>query len=137
MDTERDYTPTMADFIAANRVTMTSEPTDHNPHMDDSGHMHHYRCTLRCGSRRMSLTFSMGSAHKGHPTLPDVLDCLARESYDVEGNSFETFAADMGYDADSRKALKTYNVIVRQMRALGRLLGPDAYSTLLYGTERL
>ena len=132
-------TTTLPAFIAANRLTMTAERTDSNPHMEvESVSMDHWRVTLRCGGRRMTLTFSQGFGHHGAaPELASVLDCLASDSSSVEGNDFESWASDFGYSTDSRKALKTYNVCVRQMRSLGRLLGPDAYSALLWDTERL
>lgn len=125
-------------FLAAHPVTMTAERTDHNPHMQQSRDMDHWKVTLRCQGRRMSLVFSQGYGHNGKaPELASVLNCLASDASSVEGNDFESWAADLGFDPDSRTALKTYNVCVRQMASLGRLLGADAYSELLWNTERL
>jgi hypothetical protein len=43
----------------------------------------------------------------------------------------------MGYDTDSRKALRTYNLCKRQADKLERMLGSDLFTALLYNTERL
>lgn len=139
MSTETETpTRTIDQFILDQRVTMTAERTDSNPNMEHSRDMDHWRCTLRCAGRRMSLVFSMGYGHGGKaPRAAEVLNCLASDASSVEGNSFEQWASDLGYDVDSRKALKTYTACVRQMRSLGRLLGTDAYSALLWNTERL
>lgn len=128
---------TTEQFIAEHGIAFRAERTDRNPHMDDARNMDHWRVTIRKGRRRMSLVFSQGFGHHGAaPALADVLDCLASDASSVEGNSFDSWAADLGYDADSRKALKTYNAIVRQMRSLARMLGSDAYVELLWDVER-
>lgn len=44
------------------------------------------------------------------PTLYDVLSCL--QKYEV--GTFEDFCGDFGYDNDSRTALKTYKVVVKE-----------------------
>lgn len=129
---------TLEFFIVKHGVKMTAERTDSNPNMDDSRNMDHWKVTLRCGRRRMSLVFSMGFGHNGkQPKVADVLDCLSSDASSVEGNDFDSWASDLGFDADSRKAKRTYDTCVRQMRALGRFLGPDAYAELLWNTERL
>lgn len=130
-------TQTVEEFIAAHRLTMRAEPTDHNPHMaDPDRRMDHWSVTIHHGRKRMSLVFSQGLAHIGPPELADVLDCLASDACSVEGFDFDEWAKSMGWDADSRKAERTYQAISQQMRQLGRLLGPDAYSDLLWNTER-
>lgn len=45
-----------------------------------------------------------------HPTLADVVNCIVSDAQAVaDGQSFEDFAADMGWDEDSRKAEKCYH----------------------------
>lgn len=128
----------MQEFVTAHKITMTAERTDSNPHMDNSREMDHWRVTLRRGSKRMSLVFSKGFGHNGaKPTAAEVLDCLASDASSVDGNNFEDWARELGYDEDSRKAQRTYNTIERQLRSLGRLLGPDLYPTALYDIERM
>ncbi len=106
--------------------------------MDDSARMDHWRVTLRHAGRRMTLTFSQGYGHNGAaPKVADVLDCLSSDASSVISESFEDFAATMGYDTDSRKALRTYNVCKRQADKLQRMLGADLFTVLLYNTERL
>jgi hypothetical protein len=126
-------TLTLTDFITSAGITMKAERTDHNPTMDDSANMDHWKVTLRAGRSRMSLVFSMGYGHKGEPpTLSDVLDCLASDASSFDNaQSFEDWADDYGYDVDSRKAEKTYKAVQRSAERLQKFLGESAYNTLL------
>jgi hypothetical protein len=125
-------------FVTKHNVRMTVKQTDSNPAMDLDGNMDHWRCRLRCGGRSMSLTFSQGYGHEGEePTIESVLDCLASDASSIESaRGFEDWAADLGMDPDSRKALRTFRLIERQTDKLRSLIGPDAYRELL-DTERL
>lgn len=131
---------TLLQFVTDNLLTMTAERTDSNPSLDDSANMDHWKVTIRCGSRRMSLVFSMGYGHYGElPKLVDVLDCLASDasSYD-NAQSFEDWADELGMDTDSRKALRTFKTVQRQSEKLRTLLGDEAYMLLTDGSvERL
>lgn len=131
-------TKTLADFIGAHRITCGSTPTTSNPNIDPDGPpMDHWRCELQRAGRRWTVYFSVGKGHKGAPpTCADVLDCLASDSCGVD-QSFEDWAADLGYDTDSRKAERTFRICQEQARKLKAILGPDAYQELLYETERL
>lgn len=78
-------------------------------------------------------------ANKGdyRPDLSSVLDCLVCDSACVENApTFEDFAADLGYDPDSRKAERIFHTCCLQSRALRALLGPAEYNTLIFETER-
>ncbi len=133
-------TTTLRQFIASHNVRMTADWADSNPHM--SGGMpngsSHYKCTLRCGRRQMTVYFSQGPAICREPTVEDVLDCIASDAAGFENaGSFEDWAGDYGYDTDSRSAEKTYRVIETQARKLRQLLyTEDAYKALLFDTER-
>lgn len=72
------------------------------------------------------------------PKFTDALDCVASEcsGYDNQPQ-FEDWAADYGYDPDSRKAERAFETIGKQCRDLERFLGPEAYNELLYKTARL
>jgi hypothetical protein len=100
--------------------------------------MRHWHIKMRSSGHAMSLYFSQGSAHTDPPTVEDVLDCLASDAsgYD-QARGFEEWARDLGYGEDSRKAEKVYKSVKRQAEQLKRLIGEDAYQTLLYQTERL
>ena len=71
------------------------------------------------------------------PELADVLNCLASDSASVEQSDFEDWAADLGYDSDSRKALETYQICEKQAKKLRHLVGSQAFEELLYETECL
>lgn len=72
------------------------------------------------------------------PTIDSVLDCLAIDSSSFDdAKDFETWAADFGFDTDSRKAEKAYRTCGDQAKRLRHLLGDEAYAELLYKVERL
>jgi hypothetical protein len=88
-----------------------------------------YTVTLKYDRKQMTVPFFMGPAHTSEPTLEDVMPCLVAD-YSLKGESFEDFAANCGYDEDSRKAEKIYKQIQRQSAKLEKLLGPDLENIL-------
>lgn len=132
---------TLNAFIATHGIKLRSVWTDRNPVMEENAEypMDHWRCTMRCGVRRMTITFSMGAAHHGKaPKLTEVLECLAGDAAGFENaDGFEDWCRDYGYATDSRKAERIWKAIERQAGSLKRMLGDAAYSTLLWETERL
>lgn len=86
--------------------------------------------------RRMSTFYSQGAAHKRPPTLAEVLDALAHDA-DGADQPFEEWAADLGYDPDSRQAKQTYRACRASAADLRRVLGPADYRVLLEEVERL
>lgn len=125
-------------FIRCARITMTAERVDRNPHMDYAP-MDHWKCRLRAGRRSMTVYFSKGFGHKGaEPAAAEVLNCLAMDASGYENaGDFESWCSEYGYDADSRKAERTYKAVEKQVAALRRFLGAEStYKTLLWGTER-
>lgn len=82
----------------------------------------HWRCNFACDGRRMSVAYHMGSAHKGAPGMWDVLRCLFSDA-ESAGESFESWAGDMGYDTDSRKAENTWKACRSIAKRLEVLFG--------------
>jgi|SRR5436190_14540955 hypothetical protein len=122
--------PTLKAFIRQHRITMSADWADSNPNIDTMPPgSRHWRCTLRCGRRRMVVYFSQGPAIEREPTVEDVLDCLASDASGC-ASTFEDWCADLGYDSDSRKAEQTYRLIREQSEKLAALLG-SAYGELL------
>ena len=71
---------TIHEFIEAHKITAEAAPTDHNPHMDGSERMDHWRVVLQRPGRRMSTYFSKVQGHNGKPAeIAEVLDCLASD----------------------------------------------------------
>jgi hypothetical protein len=132
---------TLRRFIELHRLRMDVEWADSNPSMSDndwSQSANHYLCKLRCERRRMTVHFSQGPALTKEPALAEVLDCLSSDAVSVENSrSFEDWCAELGYDTDSRKAERTFEACKRQSSQLRRLLGDEAYSILLWKTDRL
>lgn len=147
-------TVTIEQFIERNRISLTSEPTDRNPHMDGSVDMDNYKCVLvrrevtgkRYNARkdgtaivaRMTLYFSKGIGHHGaEPTVNEVLDCLASDAAIVENSGdFAGFCSELGYDEDSRKAERDWKATEHQTDRLKRFLGDELYDQLVWHTER-
>ena len=138
MDTK---TVTLQQFVVEQQLEMSVFPVKRNPHMAVQM-PRNFDCTITMVGRGhrepMTVYFSQGSAHKKNPTLAEVLDCLASEASGVDNaRSFEDWASEYGYDTDSRKAERTYQICKKQAQELKALLGQDAYNQLLYSTERL
>lgn len=129
------------EFIAKHKISMTARTADRNPNMDSSifdANASHYRCTLRMGTKRMTVAYLMGSAHEAPPTAADVLDCLASDSAGyADADDFEAWAEDYGYDPDSRKAERTYRIVGRQAERLEAFLGTETYAVLLWEVDKL
>ena len=124
----------MQQFIAQNGISMTCQRAESNPNMEDSGsRMNHWRCTLCSRGQQMVVPFSMGAALDREPLTQDVLHCLAADAsgLDSAGGCFEEWAADYGYDPDSRKAERIFRAVSRQSAKLLKLLGDETYETLL------
>jgi len=136
--TQEETMGTMADFVARHNIKIACEWADRNPHMPDWNDANHYKCKLTMGRKQMTVYFSQGYGISHEPKTADVLNCLADDSAGVSNaRSFEEWAEEYGYDTDSRKAEKAYNVCVKQAARLLSFLGEDLYSDLLWDTERL
>ncbi len=86
----------------------------------------HYTNSQR--TAQMTVTYSMGSAHKQPPTALDVLGSLFSDAScvgDAPGQDFYQFCDELGYDQDSRKTEKTYKACQSISVRLHKLLGSD------------
>lgn len=129
------------DFIGNTGITAKVKRIEDNKNFDSdvlARHlMRHFLVTLKAGRFSMRVPFSQGPAHTKEPSAADVLDCLAMDACGFENaRSFDDWCAEYGYDTDSRKAERIYNIIARQAAKLRAMLGQDNYETLLWNTER-
>lgn len=90
----------------------------------------HYRVMFRRGKNELETYFSMGSAYSGGPQMADVFHCLLMDSDGIEGNDFESWAADYGYDTDSRKAERTFRACQKTLLDLKRLFSASELGDL-------
>jgi len=80
---------------------------------------------------------------KGRKFLPalkieDVLECLVSDTQTVlDSPTFEEWANEFGYDTDSRKALKTFEVIREQGNKFLAFCGREYFNDLLEKIEEL
>lgn len=100
-----------------------SEPMNEGD--DDWDHLS-WSITLTFQGRTMETKFHTGLGIVGEPTIGDLLSSLALDASSViDGQSFEDWAGDFGYDTDSRKAERTYNACKAGAEKLEELLGED------------
>lgn len=130
-----DTPPDEQTYIDLWGISSTATLADSNPNMvpDDGDSMTHWRVTLHRGRARMTVYYSMGSAHaEREPTTQDVIDCIVSDAGSVDSaRSFEEWARDLGYDSDSRSAHRTYAICKRQAERLQKFLGADHYAELM------
>jgi hypothetical protein len=150
---------TIKEFIAANGITATSKQTSGRDRDPDqwSKDASHWRVELnRADSRNfpgINIPYSMGSAYGPQPVGPpiggyqrmskqqfpgveDVLGCIQSDCQSIENaRDFADWAADFGYDADSRKAEKIYRTCQDQAQLVRSWLGRDLYRVFLDCTE--
>jgi hypothetical protein len=98
---------------------------------------HQYRCELRATDGDRAITTIVGS-DDGPPEMSDVMDEVAAAAAVVEtARCFEEWAAQMGFDPDSRHAERVYGSWRRRTSSLRRFFGDERYEQLLWRTERL
>lgn len=69
------------------------------------------------------LTHKWHKDNKTHPTAAGVLYCLLSESDAMDSPTFESWASDLGFDPDSRKAEQTYRACIENGLKLRRAIG--------------
>ena len=94
----------------------------------------HWSCKLTCGMNEYEFWFSGGSAVRSIE-LDNVLSCMASDCAGTEDRTFEDWAAEYGYDTDSRSAEKIFDACCKQYTELLALFGKDVLEELLYQTN--
>ena len=129
---------TITDYVNQQGIT-AKITTDRGMQIDESqkstyspnGWEHHaYRVRLNRpdGTRTPTFDWMQGAALTESPEdQPDrILDNLISEAWSyMEARSFEEWAADFGYDTDSRKAEKAYRECGKVAEWLDKFLGGD------------
>jgi hypothetical protein len=126
-------TTTIKALVSRWGVQIESTSTDTNPSAPDWKDANHYRVTLRTRTprRQLSTYFSQGYGITGDPTASGVLSCLVSDAAGVDNaRSFEEWASDYGFDADSRKAERTFKACQEQARKLRAFLGTERYTEI-------
>lgn len=65
-----------------------------------------------------------------NPEIPSVISCLCSDADAIDAPSFEDWAADLGYDTDSRAAEATYRVCLDIALKLRNGLGDAGFAAL-------
>ncbi len=98
------------------------------PESDTFKDSHGWTCTLLYQGRRLTTSFYQGYGFKGaEPKPEDVISSLLSDMNTgaEDGNTFENWAADLGYDPDSRSAERVFKACLRIAPKVRRLLGDD------------
>jgi hypothetical protein len=95
--------------------------------IDDDGWEHNaYSVRLSCGDESMLIPWRQGLGITDDPETTSVLEALLSDAATIENaQSFEDWAAELGYDTDNRKAESIYEAAARQTEELKSLLGKD------------
>lgn len=151
---------TMAQFLDQHPITLHSTYVDQVEDPFGTGDrrwMDRWRVTLKWGRNSMTLPYYMGTGHKGAaPGLDLVMDALATDARAVQwdpdagkpGLDPQQFAEDMGMEYEffdeetgrmrvNPQVKKTYAAIVKNTKALARLMTPSTFKALMYDVEAL
>ena len=120
---------TMQGFLQKHRIEMTAELVESNPNIADMpAGSRHWRCVF---GPELHAFYSQGPAIEREPEAADVLACIANDAASVDCNDFETWAAEFGYDSDSRRAERIFNACREERRNLKRFLGRAGFESAL------
>jgi hypothetical protein len=122
-------------FAQEHGITAIPVQVESNPHMPEARDgSRHWKVTLRKGAARLTVPFTQGSAHTKTPTAIDVLSCLASDAQSAD-YTFAEWCSELGFDADSRSAEKTFKAVKKQSAALRRFLGDGLFRALLQDSQ--
>jgi hypothetical protein len=127
---------TSTQFVQDWGIIAISEQVDKNLNNPAWLSANHYRVKMiyRHGAKHPQYTtyYSMGSALKGKPTAADVLLSLSMDIVGLKDSAnFEDWAANYGYDSDSREAEKIFRTIEKQAEDVENWLPTAAYKQFL------
>ena len=126
------------EYAELHDLGFTYAATETNPSMDASQPMDHYLVGIYIrpageDQRLFTLYYSKGFGHEGKPpAIDEVLNCLQMDASMLDqAADFEDWAADLGYDADSRSAETIYKGCVEQTTRLKEFMGEDLFNDFL------
>lgn len=98
-----------------------------NQTADEEGWEHFaYELRLHYDGRTMDTPWKQGVGITDAPNAQDVAEAMFSDASTVTNcETFEEWAGDLGYDADSRKAEAIYKAVQDQTEKLRELLGDD------------
>ena len=111
-------TQTLKQFIKNNDIKMTVKRIDERKDIKWNN-ANHFKCTLKNGSKSISINFSQGYGIKNDPELELVLDALRTDF--ISSGSFQDFCDNFGYDQDSIEASKIYKTCLKNTEKVKKL----------------
>ena len=118
-----------------NRITSTITEGNAGPTADWHSDANPWTVTLRYQGRQYTFPFWTGSGWTSEPNTFDAAHCVLSDAIGFENSPrFEDWAADYGYDTDSRAVARIYRAVERAHTNVRRLLGDD-FADLVYLDE--
>ena len=122
------------EFIEKYKISMKCEEIDDNPNIIDRDwcrSAHHWKCQLSMKRKRMTVIFSMGQLLHVKPNIETVVDCLIFGWTSAMNNpAFKDWCSEFGYDIDSIKAYKLFQLTKRVSIKFEKFIGKDAINDL-------
>lgn len=104
------------------------EGPDYREDGEDGDRWQHnsYKVRISYQGRRMTVPWRQGLGITDDPNAEDVMESLLLDAAGFENaRDFEDWAAEYGYDTDSRQAERVYRAVESQTKKLEKLLGDD------------
>ena len=124
-----------------NRITSTityGNTVPYDERDDWQRKAHPYTVELRYQGRKYTFPYWTGPGWDRDPTTCDAAGSILMDASSYENaRGFEDWAADLGYDTDSRTAERVYRAVERAHANVKRLLGPDFREFLYLGEDGL
>lgn len=136
---EQDAKPekTLAELLQEKQVTVSIKPIKKRKDMHDfiDSAARHFSVEITSPSHVVEFEYSAGSAARD-PEPADVLHC-AIDEHDLyqQFNSFDDFCRNLGYDADSRKALRLWEALESQAKDVEQLMAASDLEEIKLAAE--
>ncbi len=134
-------TVTVSEFVEKNKITMKADIAGVGKMNEkDTQEMDHWKCEFSlfgAPTKYMTIDFYTGFGHrkglkKVEPKPEAVLGCLISDAVGLDcAPLFEDWAAEYGYDTDSKSAERIYFAVQHQTNRLIKFLGRELYNEAL------
>lgn len=133
-----EYLQKAKDFLRKNEISLTiREAIPQTPPLwvnedkpEEYGIKYWVTLENRKTGKRYGFDFWNSIDAKEHNRRPNAYDFLACLDTYSDGDTFEDFCSTYGYETDSRKALKTYNTVMKQNEGLKNVFNEEQLNQL-------
>lgn len=83
-----------------------------------------WKVKLTYKGKQLTSVFSLGSAHNREPVATEVIKCLIIDGESVEGETFENWASNFGYN-ENNESRKIYLACQKEGKKIKKFLGDE------------